>query len=167
MFTTSEQQESLLSQENILEKDVRLDEPWNKEEEDLILSWKEDCLSKSKRHSRRSDENARMFKILSMPSIAIPLVTSSVISMIDDEMTSRYISATGLLLSTILNAVLTTMKFGQAEKVHGAVAGKYSSIVLEIDAELAKPVAFRDPVDQFSLRVRLVKERLDQDSPST
>lgn len=145
--------------------DERIDEPWNKAEENLITAWRNDCENRATLHDRSAKRNAFFFQLFSMPSVAIPLITSGVVSMIEHEDTVRYLSAVGLMLSTVVNAILTTMKFGQAENLHASVSGKYSSLLLEIDAEFAKPVRFREPVDQFALRVRLLKERLDQGAP--
>jgi hypothetical protein len=126
-------------------------EPWDSSHYERLNNIAINCRSRSKLHGEHSKKKGKIFKIVSIPLISIPVVLST----FEDKLNSDV--RIGFLLSLSLIGALNTMfNFGGVAQRHTEYFYKYTELAMTIESELVKHKKFRDAVETFTERVNLV-----------
>jgi hypothetical protein len=141
--------------------------PWCNDVEELMEKWGELCSDRSIRHARHASKKKRLFRILSIPSIILPIAmasSSQVYSVCHDD-TARIVNSLGYLISGSLAGVSAFLNYGNQYAQHAQYEILYEELCTEIDCILSKPEAYRRNADVVLIDTRLKYEALNKGSP--
>jgi hypothetical protein len=146
-----------------------MDTPWCEEVEVLLRKWCTNCSERSVLHATRAASKKRMFRILSIPTIIIPIAMASFSQMYSacNDIEARLVNSLGYLVSGSLAGVGAFLNFGNQYAQHAQYEILYEELNTQIESILAKPVSNRGSADVVLVDIRLKYDSLNKASPDT
>ena len=141
--------------------------PWCADVERLMNKWCSDCKERSFIHAKRASAKKRFYRILSIPSIIIPIAMASFSQLYSacNNFEAQFVNSVGYLLTGSLAGVSTFLNFGSQYAQHAQYEILYYELGTEIECILAKPSAFRGHADMVLINTRLKYDALNKGSP--
>ena len=141
--------------------------PWSQELEDLLSKWYKDCIERSRSHARRAIRKKQLYRLLSIPSIIVPIAMASLTQLypVCDSYEAQLINSMGFLLSGSLAGVGGFLNYGNQYAQHAQYEILYYELYTAIEYILAKPAAFRIHAEVALLETRLTYDALNKSSP--
>lgn len=135
---------------------------WYKRQEKLLLKWSDELIIKKKHHNRKGKFNMKLYYILGIPNIIIPLVVGStdLITIIEPLKLSIL-----LISNAVFAGVTTFMNFSKKTQLHFEYEAKYSELAVSIEKELCIPKAHRVAADVFLERIQSSYNYLNSNAP--
>jgi hypothetical protein len=124
---------------------------WECREEDVLILWKKDCVSRSKAHQLKSKKNKMLYSIFGIPSIVIPLVLSGTAAIIPCH---SLIYSISMMLAALFNAISLFFNFGKKQSSHNNYSNRYFELSSDITCELCKPKVARIQCSVFLERIK-------------
>ena len=140
---------------------IRLEEGWDKENEDYLIEFMMKCKNKGEEHLIEYDRNIKYYYFFSIPSTVVPLVLSSITAFIPIG-SLVYTSAISLSSVGILNGVSSQFNFSKKAELNASFIKKYTDLHDEIDKILIRSKRFREPFDVVLERVSLKYQHLQE-----
>ena len=145
------------------------EEPWLDEPEDLLISWKETCEDNSAAHLHKGYSLKGWNDFVGIPTMAIPLVMAPLSSALkSDPFVGNYIGyveVVGFVVTGLAAGLLQYHNYGAKAEKHFNYSARYADLVTDIDHELSKPRKFRQQVDTFTLKTRMLFDSLNRNAP--
>ena len=145
--------------------DERLDEPWGSAQESLIKNWRATCESLAAKHEQAAKAAKAKSVKSGLPAILIPLIMTPLSSAFQESQWIGYIEMTAFMTTGLASAMSQFFNFSGKSEKHFAFSSRYADIVTDIDQEMAKPRNFRQSVDTFSLKVKMMYMSLNRAAP--
>jgi hypothetical protein len=145
---------------------TRMDEPYTKENEELLQEWAKKCNEASIKHEKKGYLNKTRYRIWAVPNMVLTVVFSGLSGVFGDEQYMKYISTCGFIASGIITGVSSLYNFGKSQQQHFDFSTRYSEVALEVQAELIKQRHFRTPADVFCVRTLMKYEQLNRNAPA-
>jgi hypothetical protein len=141
--------------------------PWVTEVEELLEKWGSDCSVRSTAHAVHANKKRRLYRIIGIPSILVPICMASFSRLYSDCDTYEVLlmNSLGYLVSGSLAGVGTFFNFGQQYAQHAQYEILYYELYTEIECILAKPANFRGHADVILGTFRLKYDSLNRCSP--
>ena len=135
---------------------------WEKREEQLLLKWCDNIKQKAIKHKSKALTNKKMYHIISIPVIIIPLVIGGINGLVDIAPITFSIC---MIFSSILAGVNTFMNFSKKMMLHFEFEGKYNELHVSIEKELSIPKTHRIAADVFLERIQQTYNHLNNYAP--
>lgn len=164
---------SKVKTDQLLSKDFRIEGPWTEKIENLLNTWRSDCVKKSKQHETAGylfkKKNARW----GLPPVLIPIIMSPVSAMIGydactSDQTQKWktiLNSSAFLVAGIFSGVYSFFRYGEKMENFFNFSTRYVDIVTEIDSELIKDEDYRLPADVFIMRIKMLIDNLTRAEP--
>lgn len=143
----------------------RVEEPWNTAQEELIDKWRTACDDLSVKHQISAESCKKKHSFYGLPSLIIPLLMTPISATFKDESWISYIEMSAFMLSGVASAMLQFYNFSGKKERHFAFSARYADLVTDIEQEMAKPRQFRQEVDTFSLKIKMLYDALNRSAP--
>lgn len=141
------------------------EEPWDTPQENLIGRWRDASDSLAAAHEGRAAVCKRKSVWYGLPGLMIPTLMAPLSTVLKDSEWIAYVETAAFMTTAAASAMVQFFDFsGKAEK-HFAFAARYADLVTDIDQELAKPRRFRQQVDTFSLKIKMMYDALNRAAP--
>ena len=124
------------SSEGTTEDIERLEEKWTPKHESFLNDIKQECILRSKSHDNRSKNNLYYYRMLSMPTMILPIVSAGISQYIGKEL--NYISTALMVCSSAIGVVNTLYNFGKSAAKHNEYSGRYSDFCKDIEYTLCR-----------------------------
>jgi hypothetical protein len=144
-----------------------MDTPWCEEVETLMRKWCSSCSERSLLHATRAGQKKRLFRMINIPTIIIPIAMASFSQMYSacNDFEARLVNSLGYLISGSLAGVGAFLNFGNQYAQHAQYEILYEELHTEIEYVLAKPIQFRGSADVMLVDIRLKYDALNKASP--
>ena len=141
--------------------------PWCPDVEALLQKWCTDCQERSNLHASRSNAKKRMYRLLSIPSIVIPIAMASFSQLysVCNNYEAQVVNSLGYLLSGSLAGISGFLNYGNQYAQHAQYEVLYYELYTELECILAKPASFRGHADVLLVNIRLTYDALNKSSP--
>jgi hypothetical protein len=141
--------------------------PWCSDVESLLRKWCADCQERSVLHARLSQKKKQMYRLLSIPSIIIPIAMASFSQLysVCNNYEAQVVNSLGYLVSGSLAGISGFLNYGNQYAQHAQFEVLYHELNTEIECILAKPALFRGHADVVLLNTRLTYDALNKSSP--
>ena len=141
--------------------------PWCSDVEILLRKWCTDCQDRSVLHARLSAIKKRKYRMLSIPSIIIPIAMASFSQLysICNNYEAQVVNSLGYLVSGSLAGISGFLNYGNQYAQHAQFEVLYYELHTEIECILSKPPFFRGHADVVLLNTRLTYDALNKSSP--
>jgi hypothetical protein len=149
----------------LFEDTEREEEPWDTSTEDLINRWRESCVSLAASHEQSARKCKRKHVFYGLPSLMIPMVMTPLSAALSDQDWISYVEMSAFMCTGITSAMVQFFNFSGKSERHFSFSARYADLVTDIDQELAKPRSFRQQVDTFSLKVKMMYDALNRSAP--
>lgn len=159
------EEESTLGPKCQFEDNKREEEPWDTPTEDLIKAWRESCSSLANAHEKNAIKCKRKHIFYGLPSLMIPMVMTPLSASLKDEKWISYVETSAFMCTAVTNAMLQFFNFSGKTERHFSYSARYADLVTDIDQELAKPRQYRQQVDTYSLKVKMMYDALNRSAP--
>ena len=144
---------------------VRTEEPWGVPQETLIRSWRDACQDLAARHDRMGQFTKKKHHLFGLPAMLIPMVMAPMSSAFQGEWFIGFVEMTGFMCTALASGMTQFFNFGAKAEKHFQFSARYADLVTDIDQELAKPRSYRQQVDTFSLRTKMMYDALNRGAP--
>ena len=135
---------------------------WERREEQLLLKWGDNIKQKAIKHKSKASSNKKMYHIMSIPVIIIPLVIGGVNGLVDIAPITFSIC---MITSSIIAGVNTFFNFSKKSALHFEFEGKYNELGISIEKELSIPKTHRTAADVFLERIQQTFNHLNNHAP--
>jgi hypothetical protein len=135
---------------------------WEKREEQLLLKWCDSIKQKAIKHKAKALSNKKMYHIISIPVIIIPLVIGGINGLVDVAPIAFSIL---MIFSSILAGVNTFFNFSKKSTIHFEFESKYNELGISIEKELAIPKTHRIAADVYLERIQQSYNHLNNYAP--
>tara|TARA_Y100000992_G_scaffold299430_1_gene266205 strand:- start:110 stop:586 length:477 start_codon:yes stop_codon:yes gene_type:complete len=150
-----------------LKEDVpREEEPWLDDHEALIHQWKQTSDTLSKKHEDAGYAAKRKHTRFGLPAMLIPMVMAPMTPLFGSHWSTLYVESAGFVLSAVASGMVQFFNFAGKSERHFNFSARYADLVTDIEQELAKPRQYRQQVDTFSLRVKMMFDALNRHAPT-
>ena len=143
----------------------REEEPWGVSQEELIKRWRESSNSLATAH----DNSARICKkknlLYGLPSLMIPMMMAPLSAALKDREYISYIEMVAFTTTAVTSAMAQFFDYSGKTQKHFSFSARYADLVTDIDHELSKPSQFRQQVDTFSLKIKMMYDGLNRSAP--
>jgi hypothetical protein len=141
--------------------------PWCPDVEALLRKWSINCQERSVLHARRSTIKKRLYRMLSIPAIIIPIAMASFSQLysVCHDYEAQVVNSLGYLVSGSLAGISGFLNYGNQYAQHAQFEVLYFELYTEIECILAKPASFRGHTDVVLMRLRLTYDALNKSSP--
>lgn len=141
----------------------RKEMPWNSKNECLLISWKDEMVIKANIHGKKALSNRLLYRILSVPTIIIPITLTTF-----NDILIEYKHIQGILLTLlgILSGILTLLNLGSKYQLHFEYQNSYNNLEKKIDLELAKNRKHRTQADVYLEHIMGEYNKLDERAPN-
>jgi hypothetical protein len=141
--------------------------PWCDDVEDLMKKWCNNCSDRSISHALRAMRKKRFFRILSIPSIVIPIAMASFSQLYSacNDYEAQVVNSLGYLMTGSLAGVGAFLNYGNQYAQHAQYEILYEELHTEIECILSKPAAYRGHADVVLIDIRLKYDALNKGSP--
>ena len=143
----------------------REEEPWDLSQEDLINKWRDSSHSLAEAHDKCGRTCKKKNTLYGLPNLMIPLLMAPLSAALKDNKYISYIEMTAFVTSAITTAMVQFFNYSGKTEKHFAFSARYADLVTDIDHELSKPVRFRQQVDTFSLKIKMMYDALNRAAP--
>lgn len=143
----------------------RTEEPWDDKMEDLIKSWRNSSQELSVAHNNIGIACKKKHVVYGLPSLMIPMVMAPLSAALKDYDFISYLEMSAFMCTAVATAMVQFFNFSGKKEKHFAFSARYADLVTDIDQELAKAISFRQPVDTFSLKVKMMYDALNRAAP--
>ena len=150
-----------------LKEDVpREEEPWLDDHEALIHQWRQTSDTLSKKHEDAGYAAKRKHTRFGLPAMLIPMVMAPMTPLFSSHWSTVYVESVGFVLSAVASGMVQFFNFAGKSERHFNFSARYADLVTDIEQELAKPRQYRQQVDTFSLRVKMMFDALNRHAPT-
>jgi len=125
---------------------------WETRNQDLLKKWGVECKTLCKQHKTKAKKNKRMYVIVALPCMIIP-ITSSIIQ---PHIQNQFVLSILMLITGVLSTVNTFFNFSAKREKHNEADRLYEELSLGIDEILATKKKHRQAAD-ITLRTTLLK----------
>jgi hypothetical protein len=143
----------------------RDEEPWDTPQEKLLIEWRDASRSSATAH----EQSARLCKKkniwFGLPSLMIPMLMAPLSGALKDNDNISFIETAAFMTTAITSAMVQFFNFSGKTEKHFAFSARYADLVTDIDQELSKPRHFRQQVDVFTLRIKMIYDGLNRSAP--
>jgi hypothetical protein len=160
-----EEPETSLPPRRLFEDTGRDEEPWDTSTEDLIKEWRESCSRLATAHEQSARACKRKHVLYGLPSLMIPMVMTPLSAALKDQDWISYVEMSAFMCTAVTSAMVQFFNFSGKTERHFSFSARYADLVTDIDQELAKPRHFRQQVDTFSLKVKMMYDALNRSAP--
>lgn len=144
----------------------QLTDPWSSKIQSYMDKIKKESKDLQIQHEKACHYFRKMEIRWGIPAIIVPLICSPVVLSLnyiwaescDGYSPGQFVSAFGLLLSSVASGINGFFKFGSRSSIHNMFSSKYSDIITDIDSEMIKKKQFRISADVF---VAIIKMKFD------
>lgn len=158
----------LVKEEQNSKSDISEDDPnrrevlWTERQQNLILDWSKKMKIASVAHGKMGKIMKRRYTMVSLPAILIPLVASSLSTVLQPYP----IAMTGAMLTTsIFTGISGFFNYGKLTQMHFEYEYNYNKLANEIDTEMSKKKRDRIACDLYLQIVLSEMNRLDSSAP--
>lgn len=137
---------------------------WSKTQEDYIIKIKLNCKLQSEKHYRTGKKQQKLYDILSIPPIILPIIMSG---LTDVSKEFPLVNTFCFITVGVLSAMNSFLNLGKNSQENFDYESKFTELVNEINLELVKPKKYRIACDVFLERVTLKYNQLVKDEPLT
>ena len=114
----------------------REEEKWSKRHNEFLQKLSDESKNACIKHNIACKYKLYYFRLLSIPTMTLPIITAGINEYISDEF--KYITTSLMILSSGCSLVNTLYNFGKSSQQHNEYAGKYSDICQEIEYTLCR-----------------------------
>jgi hypothetical protein len=123
---------------------------WETREEKLLEKWKNEMYDNSKSHRKSGKKHKKLYAIIGVPAILIPIVLSGLTSQLENHPLAQSL----LMITTgTLVGISTFFNLGKRFSQHFEYEHKYNELALELDKELSKPKSHRVACDVYMEKI--------------
>lgn len=144
----------------------RGEEPWLDCQEALLKKWRDEAETLSTRHEHTAKREKQRHNMIGFPAVVIPVVMGPLCSALRETSFVSGLETTGFVLSAITSGMVQFFNFSAKAERHYNFSARYQDLVTDIDQELAKPRAYRQQVDTFSLGIKMTYDALNRGAPA-
>lgn len=142
----------------------RTEMAWSEKQEDLILRISDECLSDAYKHNKQARYYKKMYNVLSLPAVILPLLLST-LEKTELAVHNPMVISAGLTLVAILNGISQYVNAGSRSNEHFSTENLYSHLSNDILVMLSKPRRCRVACDVVLERVRLQFQSIQSHAP--
>jgi hypothetical protein len=135
---------------------------WQNREEKLLLKWCDNIKQKAIKHKAKALNNKKLYHIISIPVIIIPLVIGGINGLVDIAPITFSLC---MIFSSILAGVNTFFNFSKKSTLHFEFESKYNELHVSIEKELSIPKIHRTAADVFLERIQQTYNHLNNYAP--
>lgn len=135
---------------------------WEKREEQLLLKWGDNMKQKAIKHKAKALTNKKIYHIISIPVIIIPLVIGGINGLVDIAPITFSIL---MISSSIIAGINTFFNFSKKSTLHFDFENRYNELSISIEKELSIPKTHRSPADVFLERIQQTYNHLNNYAP--
>ncbi len=151
---------------DVVERDVQRDEePWDSPQEDLIRQWRDSSNSLSEAHDKGARACKKKNVFYGLPSLMVPMIMAPLSAALKDNEYISYVEMVAFMTTALTSAMVQFFNFSGKTEKHYAFSARYADLVTDIDHELSKPIKFRQQVDTFSLKIKMLYDALNRAAP--
>ena len=147
------------------EDEERCQESWDTPQEELILKWRQASNSLSNAHAKSARVCKKKNIYFGLPALMIPTVMAPLSAALNTSEWIVYIEMSAFMATAVTSAMVQFFNFSGKTEKHFAFSARYADLVTDIDQELVKPRRFRQPVDTFSLKIKMLYDALNRSAP--
>jgi hypothetical protein len=115
------------------------------------------------------DNGARLCKkkhvLYGLPSLMIPMAMAPLSAALKDIEYISYIEMIAFMTTAVTSAMAQFFDYSGKTQKHFAFSARYADLVTDIDHELSKPAQYRQQVDTFSLKIKMMYDGLNRAAP--
>ena len=134
---------------------------WEEREEIYIRGVAAVCSDKFAKHNTYAGCYRLYYSAYGLPAAVLPLIATAAVEYVPQ----KYIITILMLGAAICSAVNTFLDFGRKSQKHEDYAGRYGSLVAEIDGQLCRPKVGRIACDVMLERVKERYSALNMTAP--
>jgi len=147
-------------------EDIKRDEePWGTSQEELIKQWREFSNSLATAHDNSARACKKKNVLYGLPSLMIPMLMAPLSAALKDRAYISYIEMIAFMTTAVTSAMAQFFDYSGKTQKHFAFSARYADLVTDIDHELSKPAQFRQQVDTFSLKIKMMYDGLNRAAP--
>lgn len=143
----------------------RAEAPWDVSQEELIRQWRNSSSSLSLAHDKCARACKKKNVLYGLPSLMVPMVMAPISAALKDNTYISYIEMIAFMTTAVTSAMVQFFNFSGKTEKHFAFSARYADLVTDIDHELSKPAPFRQQVDTFSLKTKMMYDALNRAAP--
>jgi len=136
---------------------------WGDQIEVIMFKWCDDALVRSEYHKKKAIFFKRLYYILGITTIVIPVVLAVLSDFIDENKLGMVIL---LVVSAVLSAVNGFINPGRKSELHYQFECLYNELTVEVTGELSKPKRNRQAADVYIQRTMDKLNSLNTRSPT-
>ena len=137
---------------------------WMDNQEYYINNIKLECKLQSEKHYRTGKQQIKLFNILSIPPIILPIIMSGLTDVFKDY---PLVNTFCFITVGVLSALNSFLNLGKLAQENFEYESKFTELVNDINLELVKPKKYRIACDVFLERITLKYNQMVKDEPLT
>tara|TARA_B100000073_G_C23740895_1_gene573652 strand:- start:2205 stop:2756 length:552 start_codon:yes stop_codon:yes gene_type:complete len=143
----------------------RIEEPWTRKGEELILEWCKDIEIQKELHDEAGYYYKRMRKRWGLPAIILPAIMAPISAVFSDTNWIKYVNMGAFIIVAIFGGIDSFFSFATRKERHFNHAARYGELQTAIEAELFKNKRFRIQTDVFCTQTRMTYDMLNTTAP--
>ena len=136
--------------------------PWTNDGEIYLRDWISEINDKSKHHDIKYRYYKKMYNVLSLPTIIVPILLSPLTSYISEY---PLVTSLALIFNGVLSGICSFFNYSKKAQSNDNYSNLYGQLSREISSELRLPSRFRTSSDKFTERIYQKYCALDSSSP--
>lgn len=142
-------------------------EHWTQETEGLITKWRDEALTTGDAHDKAGKRCKSRHTFWGLPAALIPVIFAPIAAAVDRDQLwwFKYAEAATLLFSGACSVMINFFSYSAKAEQHFAYAARYADLITDIETELAKAAAHRQPVSVFLVRAQMMLDALNRGGP--
>jgi len=141
---------------------TREEMPWSDKHDKLLGHWKTDCEHRSEYHGKQGKKFKKVFMLLGVPSIVLPLVSASVPPTIR---LSPYIVLVISIIVALLTGTTTILNPGKKSAEHYMYESEFQTFVTTVNVIQSKSKRYREAADVTLEKVSAIYNQMIQAAP--
>jgi hypothetical protein len=141
------------------------EEPWDETMEALIKAWRDASEGLAAAHNVAGKACKKKHVLYGLPSLMIPMVMAPLSAALKDVEWISYVEMCAFMGTAATSAMVQFFNFSGKTEKHLAFSARYADLVTDIDQEMAKPRQYRQQVDTFSLKIKMMYDALNRAAP--
>ena len=142
------------------------EEPWSDAQEVLLTEWRKTAFEASLAHEKAGQAAKKKNVIFGLPALLIPLCMTPASAVLKGVPWFNYVEMIGFMASGCASALVTFFDLSAKREKHFNHSARYGDLVTDLDAELARPRAYRQDVDTFQLKIKMWMDGLNRSAPA-
>ena len=143
----------------------RIEEPWTRKGEELILEWCKDIQIQKDLHDQAGYYYKTMRKRWGLPAIILPAVMAPISAVFSDTNWIKYVNMGAFIIVAIFGGIDSFFSFATRKERHFNHSARYGELQTAIEAELFKSKRFRIQTDVFCTQTRMTYDMLNTTAP--